>query len=414
MGMSQTEVLMERARKILFISHEASRTGAPLLLLSFLKWFRDNTTVPFLILLKSEGEMEFEFRKLAPTLVLDRLGFGWRSPLGRKLDNLWLLLKRVWRLQKLRTELIKEGIGLIYSNTITNGDLLQGISHLHCPIITHVHELDQLIRASGPKNIRLVRKYTHHYIAASEAVKRNLVTQHGIAWERVDVVHSAIPFLVEDHGDKRRAHTQLLEKLNIPQESLLVGACGSTCLHKGTDLFIELARVILGAKPDVSVNFVWVGSDTPSLKFSTLHKWVQDFGLSGHVHFVGNQANPLDYFAAIDVFALTSREDSFPLVMLEAASLEKPIVCFGCAGGAKEFVEDDCGFVIPDLNVNLMAQKIILLLESKALRDQLGRCALRKLRKRHSMEIAAPKIVNVIQHFLSSPQHSVKKRSDAN
>jgi glycosyltransferase involved in cell wall biosynthesis len=394
---------MEPAKKVLFISHEASRTGAPLLLLSFLKWFRDNTSVPFLILLKSEGEMEFEFRKLAPTLVLDRLGFGWCSSPGRKIDNLWLHLKRVWGLQKLSRELIQEGIGLIYSNTITNGDLIQGLSHLHCPIITHVHELDQLIRASGLKNIRLVRKYTHHYIAASEAVKRNLVNQHGIALERVGVVHSAIPFPVEDHEDKRMARTKLLEKLQIPQESLLVGACGSTCLHKGTDLFIELARVILGAKPRVSVNFVWVGPETPGLKFNTLRQRVQDLGLSGHVHFVGNQANPLDYFAAFDVFALTSREDSFPLVMLEASMFEKPIVCFGCSGGAKEFVEDDCGFVIPHLDVGLMAKKIILLLESRVLRDQFGRCALRKLRERHTMEVAAPKIVNVIQHFLSSP-----------
>jgi glycosyltransferase involved in cell wall biosynthesis len=62
----------------------------------------------------------------------------------------------------------------------------------------------------------------------------------------------------------------------------------------------------------------------------------------------------LKYFAAFDVFALVSREDPFPVVCLEAASLGKPIVCFNSSDGEKEFVENDCGFVVPDLDIEIM------------------------------------------------------------
>ena len=62
-------MLADTTKKVLFISHDASRTGAPLVLLNFLKWFKVNTAIPFLVLLKIDGEMEPEFQELGPTFV---------------------------------------------------------------------------------------------------------------------------------------------------------------------------------------------------------------------------------------------------------------------------------------------------------------------------------------------------------
>ena len=50
-----------------------------------------------------------------------------------------------------------------------------------------------------------------------------------------------------------------------------------------------------------------------------------------------------------------------------------------------------------------MAQKIVMLLSSYELRERFGRCALQKLREKFTMELAAPKIVRVMQRFLPVP-----------
>ena len=42
--------------KILFISHDAGRTGAPLLLLNMLKWLKGNRDLSFEVLLMKDGE----------------------------------------------------------------------------------------------------------------------------------------------------------------------------------------------------------------------------------------------------------------------------------------------------------------------------------------------------------------------
>ena len=58
-------------KQILFISHDASRTGAPILLLNFLRWFKQNTDIPFRIILAKTGELEPYFKELAPTFVFN-------------------------------------------------------------------------------------------------------------------------------------------------------------------------------------------------------------------------------------------------------------------------------------------------------------------------------------------------------
>jgi len=97
---------------------------------------------------------------------------------------------------------------------------------------------------------------------------------------------------------------------------------------------------------------------------------------------------------------LVSREDPFPLVCLEAASLGKPIVCFDKAGGMPEFVEDDCGFIVPYLDTEAMAEKIIELIKNPELRQRLGERARKKVKERFDVEVQAPKIFSLIQRTM--------------
>jgi hypothetical protein len=59
-------------KRVLFVSHDASRTGAPIFLLRFLRWFRDHHPIPFRILVVSPGEMLPEFESVGPTHVFER------------------------------------------------------------------------------------------------------------------------------------------------------------------------------------------------------------------------------------------------------------------------------------------------------------------------------------------------------
>ena len=108
----------------------------------------------------------------------------------------------------------------------------------------------------------------------------------------------------------------------------------------------NLPRCSSRRHPSRPFRFVWVGWEGDAEDRRQLKHDMNQAGVADSFLWTGEVANPLDYFACFDAFALVSREDPFPLVCLEAALLEKPILCFAGAGGTPELVEEDSGFVM--------------------------------------------------------------------
>lgn len=400
------------AKTILFISHEASRTGAPIILMNFLKWLKDNTSTQFQILSKNHGELEQEMLSLAPVCYYNRnlpnsndivQTNNRRSRMHNLIRNIgyWSRLNNLIRkihLHRLKSKLIRDNIGLIYSNTITNGEVLQFLSDLNCPVITHVHELEFTIVDCGRDNWDKVKNCTNHYITVSEAVKRNLVDKHNIPEERIDVVYGFIPLSTIRGSNSENG---VRRSLNIPEDALIVGSSGFGTWRKGKDLFVQLALNVVRNYGDGDVHFVWIGGRTDKTELlRTMHD-IDHAGLSGRVHFIDHVVNPLDYYREFDIFAMISREDPFPLVNLELAALGKPIICFDNAGGTPEFVGDDAGFVVPYLDISAMAEKIVLLARNKELRKELGHKSYAKVVANHDISVGANKVLNVIERFLT-------------
>src|SRR6186713_2844550 len=134
--------LLENSRvsqaRILFVSHEASRTGAPILLLNLLRWIKQHTSWQVDVLLNYGGELTGEFAKLGTTSRLP----PWNARL--RLSAVRDRLARRHMLSWLRST----EWSLVYSNTATNGEALNIVGGRQ-PIISHIHELATTIRLYG-------------------------------------------------------------------------------------------------------------------------------------------------------------------------------------------------------------------------------------------------------------------------
>lgn len=360
--------------EILFVSHEATRTGAPIFLLSLLRFLSNRLDVDFVILLRSGGELEHEFRALGTTIVLANRD---------KLDP------RV--LQALKRRKIK----LIYSNTITNGMVQTQLKGLGIPILCHVHELAFSIKTYfGEESIKRVLDTTTMFMAGSEAVANDLSSQLHVKKEYITL---AYPFIKIQ--ENLQAVKNSRQPLDLPQNTVVVGACGSISWRKGTDLFIQVARLVL-EKTNMHVMFVWLGGPLSYGDYRNLHHDAILTGIDNDIIFTGNVASHLPYFAQFDIFVLPSREDPFPLVALDAASIGIPIVCFEQAGGTPELVEDDAGIVVPYLDVEQMAEAIKQLVEDNALRKRLGKRAHQKVEEHYDATVGGEHIVEIIKTYL--------------
>ena len=114
------------------------------------------------------------------------------------------------------------------------------------------------------------------------------------------------------------------------------------------------------------------------------------------VIFTGFVKDPQNYFATFDLFALTSREDPFPLVALEAASLGKPVICFENAGGMPEFIETDAGSIVPYGDVEAFSERIGDYLRTPDRIAAEGEAARIKTSNRFSQENACNRLYEII------------------
>ncbi len=391
---------------LLVISHEASRTGAVIVLLHLLRHLHKHCNYRFTVVLYRGGELETEFRQLGDTHIWQPEEHpaggqhGFANRIRRKIDA-----------RRQRKNLIKSisahSFNAVYVNTTLAARIVPDlIGYLACPIICHVHELETVLQTyCRLDKFRIAEPFITQYIACAEAVKSNLILgNHVAAQKRVDVVYECIS--VADTKRASRSAAAVRHELDIPEDAFVVGGSGLVEWRKGADLFIMVAHQLLLARQLENTCFVWVGhlGEHDRVKLTCELK---NAGLEGRVIFTGQKNNPQDYYQLFDVFTLTSREDPFPLVVLEAAGLGKPILCFERAGGIPEFIAGGGGISVPYADIGAMAAQIVSLRENPERLRVLGTQAAENA-KQYDVSLAGGKIDILFREAIERHKQAVK------
>lgn len=362
--------------RLLVVSHDAARAGAQILLLEHLRWLKRHAAVDIHLIILQDGALRADFEATCPVLLCPP--------------------------QRLSVDALKKFCGmpdLIFGNTAVAAAAYDTLSTLGVPIITHVHELEQsLQKFAGQATLDKMLRYTNRYVAASESIRQNLISRHGVTPDAIQTIRAFItPTPIHESPNRSYLH-----HLGIRQDSLIVLGCGSRDWRKGVDIFVEVARRVLETPNCPSVTFIWIGGGSdPSI--SDPQELAENYGLSKQVLLLGEQADPQPYFQAADIFLLTSREDPFPLVCLEAAASKTPVICFDETGDMPEFVGLGGGFVTPKEDVEAMATQVFRLLGSSELRNKLGQKAFENLHARHTTDIAVPKLLTLCREVAGKP-----------
>lgn len=369
--------------KILFISHSASLTGAPLLLYEIAS--RINISkYKSVFLLPEEGAISGMFRSLGETFI---------EPLYPDEVKYWREIKRISsRIQLLRR--IKPHI--VYCNTIHPAKWLVYARLLGIPTITHVHELSMGFAALSRLEYFWVKNFSQHFIAVSAAVKNYLVEHHRISPEKVTVVHAGID--VHRFGNTGKVNN-IKKSLGIKDE-LIIGTFGRITSMKGSDLFLRLALSIKQSLSNsTNVKFLVIGTTEDKEFYNSFISLLKELKLTKDVIFLENIRNISDYYPVIDIYVSTAREDPFPLVVLEAMASSKPVVSFS-VGGIPEMLNEESGILIKEFNLDAMKEAILRLVYDSTMRKRIGAAARTRVERNFNIANNISKIEEIIDSTL--------------
>ncbi|RFS13615.1 glycosyltransferase family 4 protein [Emticicia sp. C21] len=386
--------------KILFISHDANRAGAQIFLLNIMQYFQKKQ-VPMHLLLLSDGVLEKDFEQICTVSkypnepanislnfqdkVLKKFGLKDNTPTQKAKEEL-------------KAKLLSENFDCIYTNTIATAWIMpELLSYLKVPLITHIHELEFSIQLySSAENKDFLFKNTSKLIACSQAVADNLIENHGLPHEKVEVIHS---FVNNEDVLKRSAKINQLairEKYGIPEKAFLIGGCGNAEWRKGLDIFSLLAKTILRISNE-DIHFAWVGVRKAGEYYEQVLFDASKMGIKEKITFIEPTPEAIELINCFDIFTVVSREDPFPLVMLEAALSQRIIFGFEKTGGCSEFIGQDAGQLFPYLDIHAMALAIINHIKSP--NKEWGQRAKEKVLTQYSFENSILKIEKLLDNL---------------
>jgi len=295
----------KRQKNILLVGHDAHKHGAQMLLLSLATLFNEQFGMQVTVLIKQGGTLLSSYQKVAQTHVLSEIGQA-------GLDD--LLASRVF--------------DVAICNTCVTGDLVPVLKSAGVRVVSLIHEMPMLIEEySLQKNVEMIDRNADHVIFPSNIVRQGF-KQFA---RRQNGEHHIKPqgtYMQIDYDEVARK--RIRNKLGLAASDKMVLNVGYADLRKGFDIFLQTAQQWMKTREDV--HFVWAGAISTDMQ-----RWVQSdlvhSEFASRIHLIGFTSEMSEYYSACDALFLTSREDPYPTVVLEAMNVGVPTVLFSGATG---------------------------------------------------------------------------------
>ena len=340
------------ARRIVLVSHDAHPHGAQYLALALTK----------------------EFAALGIEVELVLLGDG---VLADAFDAAAHAVHHVDRhdaaaMDRLAAQLAGTGVAGAIANTTVSGEFLAALARHGIGAISLVHELPGVIEQYQLEpQARAIAANARHVVFAAPEVRAGFERYADLVDAQVRIRPQGLykrNALATDAG-RLQARRQLRAKLGIDADARVVLCVGYADRRKGADCFVAIGAQVMASDPQA--HFVWVGHPDLGLQ-DEITDAIARSGFADRFHYVGRDPDTDRYYAGADLYALTSREDPYPSVVMEAFDAGLAVVGFRGAGGFDGLIEQLGGGLAAMGDNDAFARRVTQLLADPARLAVLG------------------------------------------
>jgi glycosyltransferase involved in cell wall biosynthesis len=187
------------------------------------------------------------------------------------------------------------------------------------------------------------------HVAVGRATADDLQRYFGIPRTSITVIHNGVP---DDD----------VEPESFPSRPV-VGCAARFEDQKRLDLLLRAVATL----PAVHVVLVGDGSERPALE-----ALATSLGMRDRVSITGWQPDARPYIAGFDVFVLPSRDEAFPLTVVEAMLSSTPVVATDVGSVREAVIDGETGLLVPSGDPAALAAAIGRLLDEPGLGARLA------------------------------------------
>ncbi|HEY0092599.1 MAG TPA: glycosyltransferase family 4 protein [Flavobacterium sp.] len=169
---------------------------------------------------------------------------------------------------------------------------------------------------------------------------------------------------------------EIREPLAMPKRNSII-TLGRLSDQKGYDLLIEAWKIADEMNTGWTLEIYGNGEDKEMLQRKISE---HNLGHSLYLHPATDQVN--EKLSESGFYVMSSRYETFPMVLLEAMSHSLAVVSFDCpTGPASMLAPDEDSFLVPNGDIHALASKMLELINDAPLRLRMGAAAYENVKK---------------------------------
>lgn len=208
------------------------------------------------------------------------------------------------------------------------------------------------------------------------------------------VVYNGID--VEHFSPVNAERKSLRKELNIPADAFVFSFIGRTTIQKNPLGLIKAFKRIKEVNPKALLLMVGDGE----LKEAAV-QLVKELGLENHVVFEGFRSDVADILFSSDVYCLPSLWEGFPIGLLEAMAMAKPVIATKVDGSSEIIHHKKNGLLIEPQRDEVLTGAMLELMNNEALRNELGKAARQTVTNNFDVCKMTRQIENIYTNILS-------------
>lgn len=197
-------------------------------------------------------------------------------------------------------------------------------------------------------------------VVLTDSDMQNFIKQEGIPSDFITFINNPSP--IENNS-------------YIKHNEKKVISLGRLAHQKGFDLLIAVWEIIEKERSDWELEIVGEGSERFILQEMINEKRLRHITLSPYTSDITNK------YKSSSIYALPSRTEGFPLVLIEAETMSLPLVAFNCGGPSAIIKEGYNGFLVEPENTKMLAERLLDLMNNDELREQMSHNAFEDSKK---------------------------------
>jgi len=285
-----------------------------------------------------------------------------------------------------------------------HGDLIGGlVTRLNhtAPVVWGVHHsnLDPKVdRWSTVMTARACARVSHwvpdRIICCSRASYR---VHADLGYPKDHMVIIPNGFDLDQFFPSHQARSDFRQDLGLGEDTFLIGMAGRYHPQKDHITFVRAAKIL--SERVKGIRFLLSGSGLDEGN-QALMEIIRGQGITDTIHLLGHRADMHGFYAALDLFTLTSQGEAFPNVVGEAMACGVPCVVTD-VGDCSEMV-GDTGLVVPPRNPQALAsgwEKLYL--QTPGERSALGMRARNRVQKNFELKHITSQYEKLYQQVVS-------------